>query len=424
MAADSHGMATTTTAAASCGQCGARLSSGAPWCGQCFAPAEPAERAWLAASPEPARPAPVPAAAGAPARRSGAVRTVFGVIGLNVAIQAATLAMVQQGNLEPSQAIRINLWVSLLFFGTVFVMAVSRANRDRIRPVWSRGDRVSSALVGVLAGLVASAGLVGLVRAATGEWPIDDGVALVVSERSITRVGLAVLVFVLVGPFVEELLCRGVLLEGLLHRGTTVALGASSALFAAAHLRGFVYYTLMGALFGVLYLKKGMQASVLAHAVFNGVLVVLALAAVSAPSRTVGAVGMWLDAPAAWKQTTGPEADGTDLYLVGPSAAELVVGHQPTGGPTPAAAVIAAAINRGDLPMGGVTADGPATVTEGPWGEAVLLRMQQRGRAGEMLVIPKGPTIWLVISADAGSSRAADEIDAMLASLELPDQPT
>jgi membrane protease YdiL (CAAX protease family) len=91
-------------------------------------------------------------------------------------------------------------------------------------------------------------------------------------------VALTIVMLVVVAPFVEEIVYRGVLLSSLDTRwGAGVALAASSVVFSAAHvsLVGFVPLVVAGALFGWLFMRSGsLRVAIVAHAAYNALGVV------------------------------------------------------------------------------------------------------------------------------------------------------
>lgn len=90
-----------------------------------------------------------------------------------------------------------------------------------------------------------------------------------------TAFGVAALVFVtvIVGPFGEELVFRGVMLPALRDRwGTAVAVLVSSAIFGAVHGSAFLFLPMMaaGAIMAVCYLStRSLWVAFGMHAVFN-----------------------------------------------------------------------------------------------------------------------------------------------------------
>jgi membrane protease YdiL (CAAX protease family) len=97
-------------------------------------------------------------------------------------------------------------------------------------------------------------------------------------------VGLAITVvlLVVVAPFAEEVIYRGVLLSALSSRwGSVVGLVGSTVVFSVVHLSwvGFVPLLVVGALFGLLFIKsRSLMVALVAHAAYNALGVVALVA--------------------------------------------------------------------------------------------------------------------------------------------------
>ena len=345
------------------------------------------------------------------------------VILLNVLVQGGTYGLERAGRIQPDTAVSIGLWVGLVFYGVAFLLARAGAAATRVRPRWTVGDPATATWVGLGAGAAASVVVLGLQSLATHQLVGDPMVRLVVSDGGMSRILAAVLLFVGVGPVVEELVFRAVLAESLRQRGTRLAVGVSSVLFALAHLRpsALVYYTLMGVLLGRLYFRRGLRASIAAHAAFNGCLVALAIVSVIGPAKTFAVDGARLSLPAAWHEDATPPA-GARAAIGGPSGSELIVVDRPVPAGTvfrPEAAVAAARAGWLPLPDGAAVTDArPAAYPAGP---AVVVSFSERGQAGEAVTIVRDDRAWVLVLATAGSERAQHDVDTMLeSSLQLP----
>ena len=99
----------------------------------------------------------------------------------------------------------------------------------------------------------------------------------------------------------------------------------------------------MGALFRLLYWKRGLVCSMAAHASFNGVLTVVAIFLALSPGHSVSLSGLTFQAPSGWHQSTNQTATelGYIATLIGPSSAQMTVMAlpTPTGGVTTAEVV-------------------------------------------------------------------------------------
>jgi hypothetical protein len=248
----------------------------------------------------------------------------------------------------------------------------------------------------------------------------DAGISALVSESPLL-LAMAAFVFVVCAPVVEELLFRGLLAESLRARGAVVALAASSALFALWHLRPpFWYFFAMGALLWVLYWKRGLVASMAAHAAFNGTLVLAAVAVVLGPSHTLVGPGVRATVPATWSPVDPRVQTGADLAARGPSEALLVVYHEDGRRVAATPDGIAEDLRSGQLTLAGMTTR-PATVRVAPLpaGVAVLATTERLGHEAEVAVVSRPGRLWLAVLVTAGSARARHDFDAILQHLSL-----
>ena len=412
-------------------------SSGARWWDEAR-PGTPLGSATGApATTAPAVPAPGPMAASAvtatatlaPARQAngGLVAMTLGIIGLNVVIQAFVFALGRTGRLEPSAGIRIGLWATWIFYAVVLAVAVGRARKVAFRPLWAVDEAQRAGIVGGATGLAIALTLIVLGRAATGHVVVDPRIAYLVSERSLTRILAAVALAVLVAPCVEELLFRGLVVEGLRPAGTKPAIAVGAVLFALWHLNPglLVYYFGMGALLGRLYCRRGLVASLAAHAAFNGCIVLAALAAVTGPSLTLtGASGVAVRVPPGWHMPTSPEGDaaGAALAVDGPSGAGLLVLRRdlPPGTSVDLNRVVDRFGSSPTIVPGVSVRPGSAHRVALPAGDAVEVTVDAYGHEGEVVVMPRPAATWTVILATGGSSRARRDFPGILKHLHLP----
>jgi hypothetical protein len=255
---------------------------------------------------------------------------------------------------------------------------------------------------------------------------LDPSINAVVSEGTFTRILLATVVAVVAAPVVEELLFRGVVAEGLRQKGAGVAIVASGFLFALAHLLWtpyyMLYYTLLGVLLGAIYWRRGLLASMAAHAGFNGFLLLLCASVALGPGHRYTANGVSIHASGGWQQD---KATSADLRLDGPGGAGLTVRHEPLP-PNIGLdlARIADTINSNQLPLpdGTSIVGGSAHVVAYPAGQGVEVSAVEHGHAAELLYVPKGGQLFTVVIATAGSHRAKKEYPGMLQSLALPNE--
>jgi len=351
------------------------------------------------------------------------VRLAFVVIGLNVITQAVLFVMVRSGRMDSGRAINLAMWGGLAFYAVVLAMLAGPLLT--LRPRWLAGNRETAPVLGIEVGLAAAAGLIALFWIGTGHPVLDPSARAMVSEGSLGRTLLAFVVIAGGAPVVEELLFRGVVAESLRRHGAVVAVGVSSFMFALAHLRGLGYYTLCGVVLGVLYWRRGLWASIAAHATFNGCLVVMAVVVALGPPVLHTAEGVSLLAPAGWQHIDSIDlpADSV-LALDGPSGASLLVmrGDIPLSGRALDLDQMAAALNGGAFPVPPQTTITPGSgrVRTFPAGRGLEFSVTVRGHAGVVVLIPKGASMWEIDVATGGSARATREYPAILESLTLP----
>jgi hypothetical protein len=164
--------------------------------------------------------------------------------------------------------------------------------------------------------------------------------------------------------------------------------------------------------------KRGLVASIAAHAAFNGVLTVAALAVVLAPTKTITAGLVSVDAPSGWSRPAGPTAA---LVLTGPSGSMLAVAPVPTVG-VPDPSDVVSRIDNGTLSatLPGIVVDTASTreVTV-PAGRAVEVDVTARGHHGTLVFLPHPGESYEVVFFSAGSAKAQRDFPEMLRSLRI-----
>lgn len=248
---------------------------------------------------------------------SKALRSVAGTIVLNVVVQFVVFVVAISQRLETAQSIGLSLASGLVFYTICAFWVLGRSADLRVRATTGR----ATALAGMAEGAVVGGGLAIVLtagmRLAAGHTVLDPVSALLTTQSTAAFI-LGALVIVGMAPLVEELVFRGFLAEALRPYGKRIALLASAAAFSVAHLRfaQFRYYVAMGVVFGLVYWRRGLFGSVAAHACFNGMLVVAAVAASHGPPVTMSAAGATITVPAAWHDL--PPAEGALLAASAP----------------------------------------------------------------------------------------------------------
>jgi membrane protease YdiL (CAAX protease family) len=459
-----------------CSACGARLYGDAAFCGQCFAkldrsapqappvavleaPARPqwwdqtgaastpsveapptggwpvdrAFRDWEPNDPGSPRlaglqlPSELPYGQPAPIDQR-AVRTAIGVIGLGLAYQIVMFALGRVGTVEPSTTIRLSLYGACAFYVLVGVVVVSQAQHVTFRPAWTEGDSTMAGVVGAATGVAVGAGVLFLSRLAAGHVVVDQRIALIVSERSITRIAAAILIAVVAAPLVEELLFRGLVVESMRVRGAGPAIMTGAVLFSVWHLNPslFLYYLAMGSLLGRLYWRRGLKSSIAGHAAFNGTITLVAIV-LALGAHTITNNGVSVQVPGGWHRVTSTTAvpASLDLVLAGPSGSGMFVGHQAMrAGVDVDLNRVAQLIDGGQVPFPGVELAGRSQVTGYAAGPALRVRVRYRGHAGDVVIVKGAAELWTIVLYTGGSGTAEHDLDSSLSHLRLPEAAT
>lgn len=175
-------------------------------------------------------------------------------------------------------------WVVLLIWG--FARAKSRAFSSMLGFSTRQSVRaVEGALLSYVACFPWLMGLLWAIIAICEHWqlqpPLEPIHELLLMERSPLVLGLTVLLACVVGPVVEEIFFRGMLLTALRKRSSRMAaVLISSGSFAAAHTNavGFVPILLLGCLLAVCYERSGsLWAPIAVHVFHNSLLIGMAL---------------------------------------------------------------------------------------------------------------------------------------------------
>jgi membrane protease YdiL (CAAX protease family) len=431
-----------------CQQCGAVAPLSAAWCSQCYLPfgvATPELAFAGAVSAGPSAPAATSvgwapqAQPGVPVRprppaavveddstdgrlldRKAAV-LVAAAISFGGLIQLIALAISHVTSIEPEALIRYDIVLTLGTYAVVAAMIVSQITTS-VRLWWGDGSLLARVGIGAGFGVGISLVLLTAVSLAAGHLQSDPRLVLLMSAGDRTHILVTVFIACVAAPLVEETLFRGLLLESLRPRGKTLAVVVSAGAFAVWHFMpaSLVYYAALGAVLGSLYLRRGLAASIAAHVGFNAVLTVAAIMIVLGPSHAVRLGGLTMTAPSGWSVDNSPaaQASGADMVLVGPDDAQLeVVPGPPPAGISPD--VVAQQLRDGDLALAPSLQVDTRSVTEvmTPAGEAVEAGLQVDGRQGTLALLTAGGRSYEFAFLTAGSDKAQQDFNEMLASL-------
>jgi membrane protease YdiL (CAAX protease family) len=359
------------------------------------------------------------------------IPSILLVVGIQLVVQIPLAVWMIAGHAETDTVVRVILIGTLAYYGLVAAFVLWRFGGKEITPVWSSKRAGPSALVGVGVGLAMAIPISALLSLLSGRVASDAFALLVASERSSGRLMAAAVLMVLCAPLVEEWLFRGLLAESLRDRGRWAAMLVSSVLFAIWHLRfaATQYYIIVGLVLAGLYLRRGLVASMSAHATFNGTLLLLAVLAAHAGAHTVDAGSVSLRVPATWRESSGttaafdPLSNSSDtvrpeLALRGPTQALLSVFYEQSSAPI---ADMLTALDRrarqGLLrtPVADLEVD-KATVlfADLPAGRALRMLGHVNGRRAEVVIVPKTGRVWTLVLRTAGSYRATKDFEQIL----------
>ena len=262
--------------------------------------------------------------------------------------------------------------------------------------------------LGLPLGAAGGALAVALNSAVAGHLASDPNVELLVGGGGGLRVSLALLVTAVLAPLVEETLFRGILAGTLLARGVAPAMWGSALAFSVWHMSpaALRYYVFMGLMLATLWRKRGLVASMTAHAAFNGVLTIAAVAATTGAGHLTHFGQLTFRLPGGWHQAASDALSGP-MVVQGPGGAALVLIVKPNSNWT--TGQLTAELVAGETPTEGrqVVAGSERTVNVAA-GVAVEADVKVEGQPGHVLdVVVGGDTYQLIVI--TGGSPAAEQ---------------
>jgi membrane protease YdiL (CAAX protease family) len=340
---------------------------------------------------------------------------VIGIVAGNYAYQHGVVSLLSGSG--RNVALLVALLCGLLFYLVSWVVASSVARTVRVAPVMDRSPR-RAVLAGLVVGGIAAAFGAAAAFSSKGRAALDPTAALLIDDGRWTALLIGVVVIVVAAPLVEEYIFRGLLAQTFAEHSRAAALWFSSIAFAAAHLSPvrFPYYLIMGVVFGRLYLRRGLLASITAHALLNGaVLATAAIVLTTSGSTTTTAAGLRLTLPPGWHEVTAPDAE--DLAAAGPNGAVLEVLHNdvPAGASVDVEAIMRSL--RVSPSFGGITVQGSTAHTRlvGA-GLAVQADITSATETGSVELIPTGRVVHILVIHAPGTVDFTADFEAMLAS--------
>jgi membrane protease YdiL (CAAX protease family) len=389
--------------------------------------APPAPGAW--APPAPGAWAP-PAAALAPPPEGGLlshrafVLTIVAIC-VGAVSAAASYLLSRDTHLTQATYLRYALVITLAVYAVVGVLVVTQiASGVRLR--WHGGHKALSVATGLVVGGALSVLGLSVVSAAAGHLNPDPRIVTLMSEGDAPHIFATVLIACVAAPLIEETLFRGLLLESLRGHGNGAAIFISGLAFAAWHLNpaALVYYSVMGGLLGLLYVKRGLMCSMAAHLAFNGVLTIAAVVVVTGAGPLISNDGLSMHTPSGWtaKPVDLPTsfADVHESFaLAGPSGAAFVA----MSFPTPVAPDPDLLMQR--LSTTGRPGFGTAVKTDSlrevkvPAGMLVEVDATIANQPGTIAFMPRSGRTYELVFESAGSPKAAADFAQMLRDLRV-----
>jgi membrane protease YdiL (CAAX protease family) len=351
---------------------------------------------------------------------------VTGAIVLGAIMQLVMYAVTKRGTIEAEAFVRYAIVATIAFYAVVSVIVLQRLHAGGVRLYWSDGNPVLGIATGLGVGLTLGLLAIGINSAISGHLATDPNATLLVSEGAAGYILATILITMVAAPLVEETLFRGLLAESLRPKGMATAIWVSALAFSAWHLNpsALRYYALMGALFGLLYWKRGLVCSMAAHASFNGVLTVIATFLALTPGHSVTMNGLTFKAPSGWHEASDSVPEGTGFAaLQGPSHATLLVMSLPNPGGATTTNTLVRRIVAGDfdnaLPSDANFGHSAPEEQHIPAGDIVTMQLTVDGHQGELVWLPSPTRLYVIVLGTGGSSKARHDFNDMLQTFKV-----
>lgn len=293
---------------------------------------------------------------------------------------------------------------TLAFYVLVGAVLLTFVLRARVHLVWQRQGVRRALLLGLPLGC--AGGLLGVAvnSAATGHLASDPNVTAMVGGGGPARLFLTFAIVSVLAPLVEETIFRGICAGTLLARGTAPAVWVSAIAFAVWHLNpaALRYYALMGLVFAAIWLKRGLLASMSAHAAFNGVLAIAAVMATSGAATDTTFEQITVTIPGGW-HVDSVHSTPEEMFVDGPSGSALLLMRRPVD-------TTGSSASDGDIsPVTGPDVSfeaGSVTRTTTGLGPAVAADVTVRNQPGHVLVVKYDGYLYEVFIITAGNPAA------------------
>jgi membrane protease YdiL (CAAX protease family) len=323
---------------------------------------------------------------------------------LSVVYQSSGDAFIHRGDVLDVSLRRVIVY-TLGFYVVVGAGLLTFVLRARVQLVWHRQGVQRALLLGLPLGC--AGGLLGVAAnsAVTGHLASDPNVTAMVGGGGAARLFLTFVIVSVLAPLVEETIFRGICAGSLLARGTAPAVWISAMAFAVWHLNpaALRYYALMGLVFAGLWLKRGLLASMSAHAAFNGVLAIAAVMATSGAAATATFNDIAVTIPGGW-HVDHVHSTPAELLVDGPAGSGLVLARQPAGGDGNGPAT-GSDLEPAPAPDLSFDPGSVARITTG-LGPAVTGDVTMRNQPGHVLVVRYDSALYEVFIITAGNPAA------------------
>lgn len=363
-----------------------------------------------------------PAEGGEAGVRPGLAVAVAGVcIVAGLVYQAVVYGLTSSSRHSSSDyLLRRDLVIGLAFYVIVGGGLALFVRTQKVRLVWHRGSPLGSVTIGAVCGLTAGLLIVAANSAIVGRTASDPRVEMLVSEGGLIRIALTFVLTAVLAPLVEETLFRGVVAGSLTGRSVGLAVVVSAIAFSVWHLSpaSLRYYAIMGVLIALIWLKRGLIASMTAHACFNGLLTAVAVIATQTGGTTIVQGPLAVRVPAGW-HTVARLPIATEV--TGPSGAGLYASCQWL----PAEAsrydlrtIIDAGLSRvgSSFPDGSLETGSERTVATGV-GDGVEIDLQTPRGIGHVVFVRASGQVCELTVATQGSPRADEDFTRMVRQL-------
>jgi membrane protease YdiL (CAAX protease family) len=317
-----------------------------------------------------------------------------------------TLGHRTPGSGSYDKLLREGLVTTLFFYLALGTLVGGYVVVRKVRLVWHRGSAAGALAVGAPVGLAGGALGVAVNSGLHGHLSGDPGIELLVGGGGVLRVVLALVVTSVLAPLVEETVFRGICGGSFLAKGSAAALWTSAIGFAIWHMRpeSLRYYAAMGLLLGGLWHKRGLLASMSAHACFNGVLTAVAVLATSGHGSYRAFEGVHFEVPGGWHEVQ--QLGGVDAFS-GPAGASLAVSRRALP-VVPTADELLARVTEGQPlgPSGIQVVPGTAHVVLVDAVEGVSVDLTANDQPGHLLLLPAGTRLYSFVIVTGGSPSA------------------